>query len=674
MRDNFLKTGWGMKFWTLAAMLAVSGIVAQPALATSDAAAKFGAREDVQQISLSPGGTSIAYIQPTAARGATLFVVNMADPNPKPILHSSGNPDRLSYCRWSTDTRLVCGIYMILPSDIGTIGFTRLIAIDSDGKNLKLLSARDSANALGFTNRGGNVIDWLADDSGGAVLMTRDYIPEMTTGTKLAETRSGFGVDRVDTVNLKRSVVESPKLEAAEYISDGHGTVRIMGIREKTSTGYDKAVIKYFYRKQGSRDWLPLSRVTDVGGVSDGFDPYAVDREHNVVYGFDDNGGHSALFSIALDGSLKRDLILGRADVDIDDLIRIGRQNRVVGASYATERRQAEFFDPQLKKLSASLSKALPGLPLVNVVDASADESKLLIFAGSDIDPGRYYLFDKTTRQLGELLPKRPQLAKTTLAAVKPISFPAADGTQIPGYLTLPPGSDGKNLPAIVMPHGGPGDRDEWGFDWLAQFFANRGYAVLQPNFRGSTGYGSAWFQHNGFKSWKVAIGDVNDGGRWLVKQGIADSAKLGIVGWSYGGYAALQSAVLDPALFKAIVAVAPVTDLETLRTESEDFSNHAIIDAFIGHGAHVREGSPAQNAGRIAAPVLMFHGDRDQNVGIGESRMMASRLKGAGKKAELVEFHDLDHYLDDSEVRAGMLDKMDAFLRSAMGMSPPPG
>ena len=559
---------------------------------------------------------------------------------------------------------------MILPSDVGALGFTRLIGIDSDGKNLKIVSARDSQNALGYTNRGGSVIDWLGDDAGGAsgsVLMTRDYIPEQTTGTHLGSSREGFGVDRVDTVSLKRNTLESPKPDAAEYISDGHGAVRIMGMRPKTSEGYVKGRINYFYRKQGSRDWLPLSTVASDAGLDSGFDPYAVDPDRNVVFGFDDNGGHTALFSIALDGSLKRDLVLARPDTDVDSLIRIGRQNRVVGASYATERRQVEFFDPALKKLSASLSKAMPGLPLVSFIDASADENILLLFAGSDVDPGRYYLFDKTTRKLSEVLPARASLAGMTLATVKPVSFPAADGTQIPGYLTLPPGSDGKNLPAIVMPHGGPGDRDEWGFDWLAQYFANRGYAVLQPNFRGSTGYGSAWFQQNGFKSWKIAIGDVNDGGRWLVKQGIADSARLGIVGWSYGGYAALQSAVVDPTLFKAIVAVAPVTDLETLRSESENFTNYKIVDAFIGRGPHVREGSPAQNVDRISAPVLIFHGDRDQNVGIRESRMMASRLKDAGKQAELVEFHNLDHYLDDSIVRTGMLEKMDSFLRTSM-------
>jgi dipeptidyl aminopeptidase/acylaminoacyl peptidase len=220
-----------------------------------------------------------------------------------------------------------------------------------------------------------------------------------------------------------------------------------------------------------------------------------------------------------------------------------------------------------------------------------------------------------------------------------------------------------------VLPHGGPGYRDEWGFDWLPQFFASRGYVVLQPNFRGSTGYGSEWFQNNGFQSWRVAIGDVNDAGRYLLSSGIAAPGKVAIFGWSYGGYAALQSAVLDPDLFKAIVAVAPVTDLETLRTEHRNFVDYRLVDAFIGHGEHVRAGSPAQNVDRIKAPVLLFHGDLDQNVGIGESRLMDGKLRGAGKQVRFVEYKGLTHQLNDSDVRADMLGKSDNFLRTALGL-----
>jgi dipeptidyl aminopeptidase/acylaminoacyl peptidase len=242
----------------------------------------------------------------------------------------------------------------------------------------------------------------------------------------------------------------------------------------------------------------------------------------------------------------------------------------------------------------------------------------------------------------------------------------------IPGYLTLPPGIDNPHgLPAIVMPHGGPSTRDDWGFDWLAQFFAARGYAVLQPNFRGSSGYGDDWFRDNGFKSWEVAVGDVVASGRWLVKEGIADPAKLGIVGWSYGGYAALQSVAIDPGIFKAIVAIAPVTDLSELKSEYGFFTNYYAVSDFIGSGPHMRDGSPVNQVAKFKQPVLLFHGTLDRNVSVEESRHMATALKSAGVKCELVIYDDRDHQLADSAVRADMLRRSDAFLRQAFGMSP---
>ena len=361
--------------------------------------------------------------------------------------------------------------------------------------------------------------------------------------------------------------------------------------------------------------------------------------------------------------------MLSRPDADVDSLERIGRDNRVVGASYATERRQVEYFDPELKKLAAALHRALPGQPQIDFIDASAGEAKLLIIASSDTNPGMTYLYDKDTKQLAELLPVRPELEGVAMGKMTSVTFPAADGAMIPGYLTLPPGSTGKDLPAIVMPHGGPGSRDEWGFDWLVQYYAARGFAVLQPNYRGSTGYGAAWYQKNGFQSWRTAIGDVNDAGRWLVSQGIAKPEQLAIVGWSYGGYAALQSSVLDPNLYKAIVAVAPVTDLERLRDEARPYTSFALVDRFIGRGPHIQEGSPAQNAAAIKAPVLLFHGTQDQNVGIGESRLMADKLRAAGKQVELVEFPGLTHSLVDRAARVRLLAESDAFLRRSMGM-----
>ncbi len=637
--------------------------VAAPA---TDLAKAFGAREYIQQISLSPDGDKVAFITPTNGRGSAVVVVDATTGSTKAILPANGNPDRLTDCHWSTDTRLICNIYMIQDTGERQLGFSRVVAVNADGSDVKLLSARPSDNALAIALNGGELIDWGVDGSG-TVLMSRIFVPEDRTGSIIAEKHPGVGVELIDTVSLKRKTVEQPREGAWDYISDGQGNIRVMGIQSTTGSGYDGNKISYMYRTAGDRGWKPLATLSVAGGVTTGFVPVAVDPTLDVVYGFDNQNGRAALYSISLDGSLTRKLVFQRNDVDVDQLVRIGRRARVVGVSYATDKRETEFFDPDLRALRTALGKALPG-KLINFVDSSLDESKLLLFAGSDVDPGTYYLFDRKTRKLAEVLPVRPGLANVALATVKAVTYKAADGTDIPAYLTLPAGSDGKNLPAIVMPHGGPGYRDEWGFDWLSQFFAAKGYAVIQPEFRGSTGYGDAWYQKNGFQSWRTSIGDVNDAGRWLVKSGIADPRKLAIVGWSYGGYAALQSSVLDPDLFKAIVAVAPVTDLETLRGEARDFTNFPQVDAFIGHGPWVTEGSPARNVDRIRAPVLLFHGDRDQNVGIGESRLMADKLRDAGKKVEFVEFKGLDHQLDDSDARAQMLEKADAFLHTAMG------
>lgn len=393
----------------------------------------------------------------------------------------------------------------------------------------------------------------------------------------------------------------------------------------------------------------------------------AVDPDKNVAYGFDRYEGRSALFKVPLNGSGKRELVFAHPQVDVDGLLRVGRQRRVIGVTYATEKREAEMFDPALKGFVSSVGRALKNLPITHIEHTSVDGSTMLIFAGSDNDPGHYYLFEKQTKRLDEVLLVRPELAGRRLATVTPVTIKGDGGVAIPGYLTMPPGGPKTGLPAIVLPHGGPSARDEWGFDWLSQFYAARGYAVLQPNYRGSSGYGDAWFQNNGFRSWATAIADVNASGRWLVDQGIANPSKLAIVGWSYGGYAALQSQVVDPKLYKAVIAIAPVIDLDMVRREAEVFTNARVVRDFVGSGPHVVEGSPARHASKFAAPVLLFHGDLDRNVDVAESVLMANRLRSASKQVELVRYKDFDHQLDDNAARRSVLARSDAFLRAAL-------
>jgi len=639
---------------------------AAPAAQRLDAAALFGAREGVQNASLSPAGTKVAFIAPTRGQGNALYVVDAAGGKaPTAALTASGDPERIEWCRWVSEDRLACKIYILVKGAIEIMPGSRIVAVDASGGNTKLLSNHDRSDDLGLVLSGDNVVDWLNGEDG-SVLIGRVYVPSERIGSNLKDIRRGLGVDRLDTRSLSVKEIEPPKPAAAEYISDGRGAVRIMAVATSPgATGQSTGVYDYFYRKKGSREWLSLGTYDAVH--REGFAAYAVDADKDVVYGLRKKDGRLAAYAVSLDGSKTETLIYAHPQVDVDGFAQIGRSQRVVGVTFATDKRQVLYFDPQLQTLAKGLAKALPNLPLVYFVDSTADEGKLLLWAGSDTDPGRYYIFDRAKKQLAELMLSRPELENAKLAAVRHVTFRAADGTEVPAYLTLPPGSDGKKLAAIVMPHGGPDSRDEWGFDWLVQYFASQGFAVLQPEYRGSQGYGDAWFKKNGFKSWRAAIADVNDAGRWLVAQGIADPTKLAIVGWSYGGYAALQANVVDPKLFKAVVAVAPVADLPALEEESRNWSSHRIVVEQVGTGWEPREGSPAQHADAFQAPVLLFHGDRDRNVNVHQSQLMEGRLKGAGKEVELVVYPKLDHQLDDSEARADMLRKADAFLKAKL-------
>lgn len=638
-------------------------LTASPAFAQTDPAVAFGAREGVISATLSPDGNKIALVAAADGAGSRLFIFDtVAGGAPKSILFASGKPDHLRYCRWSANDRLVCYVSgpIMVETEVG--GFSNVVSVDADGKNVRLLSNRRGSDAVFIDTRGGSVIDYLPDEDG-AVLMMRSYVPEDRAGSLLRKDEEGMGVDRIDTRTGAARKVESPQRDTVEYITDGNGTVRIKGVSPTTANGYDKGTTKYLYRPVGSRDWQTLSTYTYADRT--GFNPWYVDRAQNIAYGTKKIDGRLVAVSYALDDRLAETLVYRHPSVDVDGFVRIGRRARVVGVSYATDKRAEVYFDPAIKSVTAALSKALGGRS-VHVADSSIDENRLLVWAGSDTDPGQYYLYDRAAKKLSPVIPQRPQLVGMTLGSVQSISYPAADGTMVPAYLTLPPGREAKNLPAIVLPHGGPSSRDEWGFDWLSQYFVARGFAVIQPNFRGSEGYGDAWFQKNGFQSWETAIGDVTSAGKYLVAKGIADPAKLTILGWSYGGYAALQSAVVEPGLFKAVVAIAPVTDPGTLMQGKKNYSNFYLVKDFIGTGPHLVAGSPARNAAKIAAPVLMFQGTLDGNVPAAQAKLMDDRLKAAGKRSELVMFEGLTHQLEDSTARVAMLKRAGDFLAAA--------
>jgi dipeptidyl aminopeptidase/acylaminoacyl peptidase len=663
-RGNFLLAAVGAVAFTGAAYAQTQSTLEQDAIA-------FGTRETTTNMDLSPDGKLAVFIGAGPGRTTIVYVADIAAGTTKRILYSKGDPDTIRWCNFVSNTRIACQFTGIVKSDGGYVSvgtllpLSRMISLRTDGSDIKELGQHSSDADLGLRQTDGEIIDWRPGGDN-EVLMTRLFLPEGSRGipTNVQRTKSGIGVVRLNVETLATKIVEPPRDGESTWMSDGQGTVRLHGIEELSGEAYTTGRIKYLYRPQNSRDWKPLSDYVDEGD----FQPLAIDAGINSLYALRKRDGRLALTKIALDDSPVETVVAENPRVDIDDVVRSGDGQRVIGYTYVDDVRHTVYFDPEYKALSAALTNALPNHPAVYFRNASQDGNKLLLFAGSDRDPGRYYLFDKSTKSLGELMGVRPNLAARSLAEVKSIKYAAADGTLIPAYLTLPPGKEAKNLAAVVLPHGGPSSRDEWGFDWLSQFLAARGYAVIQPEYRGSGGFGDAWMAQNGFKGWRTSIGDISAAAQYLAKEGIADPNRIAIVGWSYGGYAALQSAATEPSLYKAVVAIAPVTDLALLKTEAQEYTAYKETAAFIGDGPQLIDGSPARQAAAIKVPVLLAHGDLDVNVGIDQSERMQAALLSAGKQSEFLKFGGLDHQLEDNQARATLLLKMGQLLDRTIG------
>ena len=656
-------------FTALAAIaVACSSSGATGATGTSDLnAALFGLRESAIGVGISPGGNEVVYVTPSPGGGAVAFIANVQTGDAKPFLKSGSGAEKLRWCSFVTEQRLVCRYGGVIDNAGLLIPFSLLIAVNSDGSDLKELGQSQSFYDAGYRQYDGDIIDWLPG-SGGSVLMQRNYIPESGRGgTRMVRRSDGLGVDRVDTNTGKVTVVEGARRDATFYLSDGIGNVRVMGAAGTENGVTDQQLTgktRYFYRPVGSHDWKVLidyAKDEDVQAL-------AVDPVADTLYLLKPLDGRKALYRMKLDGSGATELVASHPKVDIDDVVRSANGQKIIGYTYTVDRRQVEYFDPEYKALAGALAKAVPNLPLVRFEGANTSADKILMFAGADNDPGRYFVFDKRTKSLAEIMLERPDLENRPLALVKPISVGLPDGVTLPAYLTLPPGKVAKDLPAVVLPHGGPASRDQWGFDWLAQYLAAKGYAVLQPEYRGSAGFGDGWLLQNGFKSWRTSIGDITASARWLAAQGIADQNRIAIVGWSYGGYAALQSAATEPSLFKAVVAIAPVTDLDMLKQEASDYTNAQVVADYIGSGPNISEGSPLRHAAAIKAPVLLVHGDMDWTVRVAESEKMDAALAAAGDQVSFLRFKGLDHQLADSDARIEMLTEIGKLLEKTIG------
>ncbi len=349
---------------------------------------------------------------------------------------------------------------------------------------------------------------------------------------------------------------------------------------------------------------------------------------------------------------------------------------RVIGATFIADKQEYVYFDESREAAQKGIEAVFSGLDAVAVSSTQSGDN-LIVATESPKQPPAYYFLDRATHQATKIASEYPNLQPEDLGEMEPYPYKARDGLDVPAYLTLPPGRTAKNLPVVVMPHGGPDARDYEHFDWWAQFLANRGYAVLQPNFRGSAGYGRA-FTEAGLHQWGLKMqDDITDGVKKLVADGVADPKRICIVGASYGGYAALAGATFTPDLYACAVSVAGVSHLpHMLVWESEQNGRHSEGVLFwatrIGDASkdadRIAATSPALHADQVRIPVLLLHGVGDTTVPIEQSEEERDALQKAGKKVEFVQLDGADHYLNLAETRIRVLTEIERFLKANIG------
>lgn len=456
------------------------------------------------------------------------------------------------------------------------------------------------------------------------------------------------------------------KNETIDWFADGNGNVLV---RED----YDNARDTYEIKHLVDGNWTTIFKEEDAP-----IPPLAIrgvmpDNSGLVFVSVaEDEDGFDELLKLGFDGEVSGPL-LAQPGKEIDRIYTDG-ERRVIGVRYSGAEPTYDFLDEKIAKAHEEVAAKLPRATLY--LDSwSDDRSKLLyhMFEGSVGDV--WLVVEADTGSMSVLVNNRSAISADQIATVSAIEYPARDGMSIPGILTSPPQAtlaNNPNLPLIVLPHGGPSSYDKLDFDWMAQYFANRGYLVLQPNFRGSSGYGQA-FLDAGRGEWGGRMqDDITDGVEALSNSGMADKSRVCIVGASYGGYAALAGATFTPDLYQCVIAIGAVSDLnKMLRDVKRDRGGkHWVLDYWEGlmadgeaRKSELESISPVNFANDVIAPVLLLHGDDDTVVPYSQSSVMERALRRAGKPVELIKLKGEDHWLSVADTRLQTLREMDRFI-----------
>lgn len=623
----------------------------------------FASLPDVSQIKLSPSGekiSSIIRISTEGMNGTAVQVTELKSTQSKLVLFTDNKKYDISWVSWKDEKTLLVGV--IYPSKIDTwVGMSRVNA-KTRATQLMIVDLEKDQILTPFSSNflkkykimpiaQDVVVDALSDEPD-HLLMALPTNQSLAMGT-----RSFMGVYKVNFRNQSVHSYQASEDYVYEWLADQQHRIR---------AGFyvhDDGTRKIILKNSTDEKWQALwpykaFSADEVTLLGFGLDP-------NILYIRAYHEKRLAIFKVNLaDKNLTRELVFSDPVYDVNGgLVYSPITKDVIGVTYSLNG-GFTFFDPELKKLQASIDKAMPNSK--NYIYAfSQDMQTFLAFSSSDIDSGTYYVGRRNPIRLNAIASRYKKLDSALMSPTKRYDYKARDGLAIEAYLTLPKNSSGKKLAAIVFPHGGPIARDDDSFDYWTQYFADKGYAVLQMNFRGSAGQGLD-FRNAGLKNWGMEMqNDIEDGARKLIADGIADEQSLCILGASYGGYAALMGAVKTPEFYKCAVSVAGVSNVfEMVKDKRDNFSSYNVVDEQIGNdNKHLKEISPVNYADKIKVPVLLIHGDDDRQVPVKHSTQMRDALLKAGKNVTYLELPDEDHYLSNNENRVATFKAIDSFL-----------
>ncbi len=614
----------------------------------------FAALPAMQAPSISPDGQRLAFVAQAEDKGF-VFVSNLADMKVTSAVDVSVLKPRDLI--WANEDTL-----LLLASETVNFGAqARQVesfapyGIDLSGelRARQLLLAEQNMRAASQTFGGMRALQ-------GAQLVGFDRAKGLALFPRFEQERRVLFA--VDPKNDRRYQVDNAPLETRGWIVDEKGEPRF---RVQYSAQRDFFQIL----RRGERNWEVL---VQEGTAIPEMAVHGLNAAGELVVGARPKEvGRFGLYVLSAEtGKIGRP-VLTHDKFDVAGVRTDPYSNRVVGGQIAGE--PPVWFEDDLRKHQKDLDEAFPG-ESPRMVSWSEDRSRVIVHTQAADRAPAFYLYDEKAAKVSQIASTSLALDRGKLAPRREYSYAARDGVEIPGYLTRPLGAEGPT-PLVVLPHGGPAALEVGGYDWLAHFLASRGYAVLQPNFRGSAGLGMEWEQA-GHGEWGIGVmqHDVTDGVAALVAAGIADPQRVCIVGASYGGYAALAGAAFTPELYRCAAAIAGVADLSAMLSFERNRTGFASptvtywrqamgVDQSGSADERLAAASPAEHVGNVRAPVLLIHGRDDTVVPIAQSRLMQTALEGAGKSVQLVELEGEDHWLSRAPTRLAMLQALDAFL-----------